>query len=89
MSDTKPMEVDLSNTVLPLSVDGPVYLTVEGATRELVVKCFMQTSVSANPMPVHIRFGQTAFGELAGGIVKLIEMGHITLTPTESTKTVQ
>lgn len=86
MSD---IEIDLSNSVLPLTVEGPVYLTVEGATQDLVIKCFMQTTVSANPMPVHIRFGKAAFGELAGGIMKLIELRHITLTPIESKKTVQ
>ena len=62
-------------------VDGPVYLSVDGTTQELTVKAFAPVMGRSDPVPVHIHFTNEAFGQLAGGIVQLIEQGHVTLSP--------
>lgn len=81
MSKEKSPESDLSNSVLPITVDGPVYLTVEGETQELVVKCFTHVALNSNPLPIHIRFTTSAFGDLVAGILKLVEGGYVTIKP--------
>lgn len=80
MSDeTKRPQVDLSNSVFPMTFDGPVYLTIESATQELVVKCFMH--LGENTVAAHLRFTNAAMGQLVGGVLGLVEQGHITVTP--------
>lgn len=81
--NTAQKDIDLSKMVYPLIVDGPVCLTVEGATQELIVKAFMPIAGSTDPIQTHIRFTNEAFGQLAGGILKLIELGHVTVSPSD------
>lgn len=82
MSNDQQRPFDPMNTVLPFNFEGPVYLTVEGATQEFVIKCFMTTQ-EGTPVQTHLRFNKEAMGQLFGGVAKLIENGVVTLTPGE------
>jgi len=82
MSDTPQPPFDTINTVLSSTFEGPVYLTVEGATQEFIIKCFMTTQ-AGTPVQTHLRFNNEAMGQIFGGITKLVENGLVTLTPGE------
>lgn len=62
-----------------IGIDSPVSLTVEGSSGELLVKCFQGIAGSTQPLQMNLRFTNEAFAQLASGIVKLIERGHIEL----------
>ena len=82
MSDKPQPPFDTTNTVLSFNFEGPVYLTVEGATQEFIIKCFMTTQ-EGTPVQTHLRFNNEAMGQIFGGITKLVENGLVTVTPGE------
>lgn len=82
MSDKPQPPLDTSNTVLSFNFEGPVYLTVEGATQEFIIKCFTTTQDGAQ-IQTHLRFNNEAMGQIFGGITKLVENGLVTVTPGE------
>lgn len=50
--NTAQKDIDLSKMVYPLIVDEPVYLTVEGAAQELIVKAFMPVTSENKLAPI-------------------------------------
>ena len=79
IEDSKKDGMAASQNTYALVIEGPVYLTVNGGTQELIVKAFSPVLGGAAPVPVHLHFTNEAFGELAGGIMKLIDLGHVTV----------
>jgi len=83
MSDSTPPNPSVKDVVFPMYFDGPMQMTFESDTKEIVVRCLMVTGPGTAPVRADLRFTKDGTGHLFGGILQMVEEGHVKVTPGE------
>jgi hypothetical protein len=83
MSENNPPKPNFENPVFPMLFDGPMQMTFEHGTKEIVLKCFMIIEQGMPPVRANLRFTKEGTGNLFGGILQMVEEGLVKVTPGE------